>query len=60
MVCSIIKGLLRCAPMMLKQDPVVYGAGFGVMFLAEGPRTARNFNIHAHFISIVGVGKRAY
>ena len=23
-----------------KQDPVVYGAKFGVVFLAEGPRTA--------------------
>ena len=23
-----------------KQDPVVYGAEFGVLFLAEGPRTA--------------------
>ena len=23
-----------------KQDPVVYGAEFGVVFLAEGPRTA--------------------
>ena len=24
----------------VKQDPVVYGAEFGVVFLAEGPRTA--------------------
>ena len=23
-----------------KQDPVVYGTEFGVVFLAEGPRTA--------------------
>ena len=23
-----------------KQDPLVYGAEFGVVFLAEGPRTA--------------------
>ena len=23
-----------------KQDPMVYGAGFGVVFLAEGPHTA--------------------
>ena len=23
-----------------KQDPVVYGTKFGVVFLAEGPRTA--------------------
>ena len=23
-----------------KQDPVVYGAEFGVVFLAKGPRTA--------------------
>ena len=23
-----------------KQDPVVYGAEFGVVFLGEGPRTA--------------------
>ena len=23
-----------------KQDPVVYGTNFGVVFLAEGPRTA--------------------
>ena len=23
-----------------RQDPVVYGAEFGVVFLAEGPRTA--------------------
>ena len=30
-------GLLRCAR---KQDPVVYGAEFGVVFLAKGPRTA--------------------
>ena len=34
-------GLLRCAPMMhAKQHPVVYGAEFDVVFLAEGPRTA--------------------
>ena len=24
----------------VKQDPVVYGATFGVVFLAKGPRTA--------------------
>ena len=24
----------------VKQDPVVYGAEFGVVFLVEGPRTA--------------------
>ena len=23
-----------------KQDPVVYGAEFGIVFLVEGPRTA--------------------
>ena len=28
-------GLLRCAPDDAKQDPVVYGAEFGVVFLAR-------------------------
>ena len=31
---------LALCPDNAKQDPVVYGAGFGVVFLAEGPRTA--------------------
>ena len=31
---------LALCPDDAKQDPVVYGAGFGVVFLAEGPRTA--------------------
>ena len=31
---------LALCPDYTKQDPVVYGAEFGVMFLAEGPRTA--------------------
>ena len=35
MVCS-----LTLCPDDAKQDPVVYGAEFGVVFLAEGPRTA--------------------
>ena len=36
-----LSGLLRCAPMMYaKQDPVVYGAEFDVVFLVEGPRAA--------------------
>ena len=26
-----------------KQDPVVYGTKFGVVFLAEGPRTASTY-----------------
>ena len=35
MVLSLV---LRAAD--AKQDPVVYGAKFGIMFLAKGPRTA--------------------
>ena len=35
MVCS-----LALCPDDAKQDPVVYGAEFGVVFLAKGPRTA--------------------
>ena len=35
MVCS-----LALCPDDSKQDSVVYGAGFGVVFLAKGPRTA--------------------
>ena len=31
---------LALRPDDAKQDPVVYGAEFGVVFLAEGPRTA--------------------
>ena len=31
---------LALCPSGAKQDPVVYGAEFGVVFLAEGPRTA--------------------
>ena len=31
---------LALGPDDTKQDPVVYGAEFGVVFLAEGPRTA--------------------
>ena len=31
---------LTLGPDDAKQDPVVYGAEFGVVFLAEGPRTA--------------------
>ena len=31
---------LGLCPDDAKQDPVVYGAEFGVVFLAEGPRTA--------------------
>ena len=31
---------LALGPDDAEQDPVVYVAGFGVMFLAEGPRTA--------------------
>ena len=31
---------LELCPDDEKQDPVVYGAEFGVMFLTEGPRTA--------------------
>ena len=31
---------LALCPDDAKQDPVVYGAEFGVVFLAEGPRTA--------------------
>ena len=31
---------LALCPDDAKQDPMVYGAEFGVMFLAEGPRTA--------------------
>ena len=30
---------LALYPDYTKQDPVVYGTEFGVMFLAEGPRT---------------------
>ena len=30
---------LALYPDYAKQDPVAYGAGFGVVFLAEGPRT---------------------
>ena len=34
-------GLLRCALIDdAKHDPVVWSAGFGVVFLAKGPRTA--------------------
>ena len=33
-----------------KQDPVVYGTKFGVVFLAEGPRTA---SIQKGFDSLV-------
>ena len=31
---------LALRPGNAKQDPVVYGAEFGVVFLAEGPRAA--------------------
>ena len=31
---------LTLRPDDAKQDPVVYGAEFGVVFLVEGPRTA--------------------
>ena len=31
---------LTLCPDDAKDDPVVYGAEFGVVFLAEGPRTA--------------------
>ena len=31
---------LAPCPNDAKQDPVVYGAEFGVVFLAKGPRTA--------------------
>ena len=31
---------LALCPDDAKQDPVVYGAEFGVVFLAKGPRTA--------------------
>ena len=31
---------LALRPDDAKQDPVVYGAEFGVVFLTEGPRTA--------------------
>ena len=31
---------LALCPDNAKQDPVVYGAEFGVVFLAKGPRTA--------------------
>ena len=31
---------LALRPDVAKQDPGVYGAEFGVVFLAEGPRTA--------------------
>ena len=31
---------LALRPDDAKQEPVVYGAEFGVVFLAEGPRTA--------------------
>ena len=31
---------LALCPDDAKQDSMVYGAGFGVVFLAEGPRTA--------------------
>ena len=31
---------LALCPDDAKQDPAVYGAEFGVVFLAEGPRTA--------------------
>ena len=31
---------LALCPDDTKQDPVVYGAEFGVVFLAKGPRTA--------------------
>ena len=31
---------LALRPVDAKQDPVVYGAEFGVVFLVEGPRTA--------------------
>ena len=31
---------LALCPDDAKHDPVVYGAAFGVVFLAEGPRTA--------------------
>ena len=31
---------LALCPDDAKQDPVVYGAEFGALFLAEGPRTA--------------------
>ena len=35
----MVRSLALC-PDDAKQDPVVYGAEFGVVFLAEGPRTA--------------------
>ena len=35
----MVWSLARC-PDDAKQDPVVYGAEFGVVFLAKGPRTA--------------------
>ena len=31
---------LALCPDNAKQDPVVYGAEFGVVFVAKGPRTA--------------------
>ena len=31
---------LAPCPDDVKQDPVVYGAEFGVVFMAKGPRTA--------------------
>ena len=34
----MVWSLVLC-PDDAKQDPVVYGAEFGVVFLAEGPRT---------------------
>ena len=34
---------LALRPDDAKQDPVVYGTKFGVVFLAEGPRTASIF-----------------
>ena len=35
---------LALRPDDVKQDPVVYGTKFGVVFLAEGPRTASTQN----------------
>ena len=33
-------GLLRCATMMAKHDPMMYDAEFGVVFLEKGPHAA--------------------
>ena len=40
---------LALRPDDAKEDPVVYGTKFGVVFLAEGPRTDYNFLILPSF-----------